>query len=53
MPRYLFVTGKLAAQSLRDTLENLSPNFEYEDRHPSNFGCRVDGHPVCSKTPDK
>jgi dihydropteroate synthase-like protein len=30
MPRYLFVTGKLAARSLGDTLEKLSPNLEYE-----------------------
>lgn len=30
MARYLFVTGKLAAPSLRDTLEKLACNFEYE-----------------------
>ncbi len=30
MARYLFVTGKLAAQSLRDTLEKLPSGFEYE-----------------------
>jgi dihydropteroate synthase-like protein len=30
MVRYLFVTGKLAAPSLRDTLEKLACNFEYE-----------------------
>ena len=30
MPRYLFVTGKLAAQSLTATLEKMSPDFEYE-----------------------
>lgn len=30
MPRYLFVTGKLAAQSLTSTLEKMSPDFEYE-----------------------
>ena len=30
MPRYLFVTGKLAAQSLASTLEKMSPDFEYE-----------------------
>jgi dihydropteroate synthase-like protein len=30
MARYLFVTGKLAAQALRDTLEKLRCNFEYE-----------------------
>ncbi len=30
MPRYLFVTGKLAAQSLTSTLEKMSPAFEYE-----------------------
>jgi dihydropteroate synthase-like protein len=30
MARYLFVTGKLAAQSLRDTLEKLPSGFDYE-----------------------
>jgi dihydropteroate synthase-like protein len=30
MPRYLFITGKLAAHSLRDTLEKLPRLFEYE-----------------------
>jgi dihydropteroate synthase-like protein len=30
MPRYLFVTGKLAAQSLGDTLKAMSSSFEYE-----------------------
>jgi dihydropteroate synthase-like protein len=30
MPRYLFITGKLAAQSLGDTLKKMPPNFEYE-----------------------
>jgi dihydropteroate synthase-like protein len=30
MARYLFITGKLAAQSLRATLEKLPPQFEYE-----------------------
>ena len=30
MPRYLFVTGKLAAQSLGDTLKTMAPDFEYE-----------------------
>ena len=30
MPRYLFVTGKLAAQSLADTLAKISLYFEYE-----------------------
>ena len=30
MPRYLFVTGKLAARSLASTLEKMSPDFEYE-----------------------
>ncbi len=30
MPRYLFVTGKLAAQSLSDTLKTMSRNLEYE-----------------------
>ncbi len=30
MPRYLFVTGKLAAPSLEDALEKLSDHFEFE-----------------------
>ncbi len=30
MARYLFVTGKLAARSLRDTLEKLPPDFDCE-----------------------
>jgi len=30
MPRYLFVTGKLAAQSLSDLLTRLAPDFDYE-----------------------
>jgi dihydropteroate synthase-like protein len=30
MPRYLFVTGKLAARSLRDTLIRTATNFDYE-----------------------
>jgi dihydropteroate synthase-like protein len=30
MPRYLFVTGKLAARSLRDMLGKLPSDFEYE-----------------------
>jgi dihydropteroate synthase-like protein len=30
MPRYLFVTGQLAAQSLRSTVEEISPKLEYE-----------------------
>lgn len=29
MPRFLFVTGKLAARSLRDTLEGMEPSLEY------------------------
>jgi dihydropteroate synthase-like protein len=29
MPRYLFVTGQLAAQSLRNTVEGISPKLEY------------------------
>jgi hypothetical protein len=29
MPRYLFVTGQLAAPSLRNTVERISPNLEY------------------------
>ena len=30
MPRCLFVTGKLAAPSLRDVLDGIAPAFEYE-----------------------
>ena len=30
MPRYLFVTGRLAARSLNDTVEGISPRLEYE-----------------------
>jgi dihydropteroate synthase-like protein len=30
MSHYLFVTGKLAAPALADTLEKMSPEFEYE-----------------------
>ncbi len=30
MPEYLFVTGKLAAEALADTLEKLEPDFDYE-----------------------
>jgi dihydropteroate synthase-like protein len=30
MPRYLFVTGLLASQSLRSTLEGISPKLEHE-----------------------
>jgi len=29
MPSYLFVTGKLAADALQDTLEAMEPDFEY------------------------
>ncbi|MGD8997727.1 MAG: DUF6513 domain-containing protein, partial [Anaerolineae bacterium] len=29
MPEYLFVTGKLAADALRDTLEAMEPDFDY------------------------
>ena len=36
MARYLFVTGKLAARSLRDTLEKL----------PSDFDCEVSVLPI-------
>jgi len=30
MPRYLFVTGKLAAQALEQVLAKMSPDFDYE-----------------------
>jgi dihydropteroate synthase-like protein len=30
MPEYLFVTGKLAADALKATLERMEPDFEYE-----------------------
>lgn len=32
MPEYLFVTGKLAADALVDTLESMAPDFEYRVR---------------------
>ena len=28
-PEYLFVTGKLAADALRTTLERMDPDFDY------------------------
>ncbi|MBM4467768.1 MAG: dihydropteroate synthase, partial [Chloroflexi bacterium] len=30
MPKYLFVTGQLAAQALEDTLADMAPEFEYD-----------------------
>jgi dihydropteroate synthase-like protein len=30
MPEYLFVTGKLAADALTDTLQKIEPDFDYE-----------------------
>ncbi|MCR4428231.1 MAG: DUF6513 domain-containing protein [Caldiserica bacterium] len=30
MPKYLFVTGKLASQALTDTLREMNPDFEYQ-----------------------
>lgn len=30
MPEYLFVTGKLATDALRDTVERMGPDFDYE-----------------------
>lgn len=30
MPKYLFVTGKLASGALQDTLSGMNPNFPYE-----------------------
>ena len=43
MPRYLFVTGKLAFDSLQDTLEKMSPDFEYEIAvHPISVAALMD-----------
>jgi len=43
MPRYLFVTGKLAAQSLKDLLTKMSPDFEYEIAvHPISVAALMD-----------
>ncbi|MBM4465762.1 MAG: PTS mannitol transporter subunit IIABC [Chloroflexi bacterium] len=30
MPKYLFVTGQLAAEALKDTLAEMAPEFEYD-----------------------
>jgi dihydropteroate synthase-like protein len=43
MPRYLFVTGKLAAQSLNDILTKISPRLEYEIAvHPISVAALMD-----------
>ncbi|MDR3575235.1 MAG: DUF6513 domain-containing protein [Anaerolineaceae bacterium] len=43
MPRYLFVTGKLAAQSLTDILSKISPSLEYEIAvHPISVAALMD-----------
>src|SRR5271157_4561894 len=43
MPRYLFVTGKLAAQSLSDILAKISPTLEYEIAiHPISVAALMD-----------
>lgn len=43
MPRYLFVTGKLAAQSLSDILAKISPPLEYEIAvHPISVAALMD-----------
>ena len=43
MPRYLFVTGKLAAQSLSDILTKISPEFDYEIAiHPISVAALMD-----------
>ena len=43
MPRYLFVTGKLAADSLADILEKMAPEFEYEIAvHPITVAALMD-----------
>jgi dihydropteroate synthase-like protein len=43
MPRYLFVTGKLAYQSLNDILTKMSPDFEYEIAvHPISVAALMD-----------
>jgi dihydropteroate synthase-like protein len=43
MPRYLFVTGKLAAQSLSDILAKISPPLDYEIAvHPISVAALMD-----------
>lgn len=43
MPDYLFVTGKLAAEALTDTLAKLSPDFHYEIAvHPISVAALMD-----------
>ena len=43
MPRYLFVTGKLAVQSLSDILSKISLDFEYEIAvHPISVAALMD-----------
>lgn len=43
MPKYLFVTGKLAADSLADILEKMAPEFEYEIAiHPITVAALMD-----------
>ncbi len=43
MPRYLFVTGKLAADSLADILQKMEPEFEYEIAvHPITVAALMD-----------
>ena len=50
MPRYLFVTGKLAADSLADILEKMAPEFEYEIAvHPITVAALMDTRFVAKK----
>lgn len=53
MSRYLFVTGKLAAQSLTDLLSRLAPEFEYELAvMPISVAALMDTHFIAKKLAD-
>ena len=53
MPRYLFVTGKLAAQSLSDLLVRMAPEFEYELAvMPISVAALMDTHFIAKKLAD-
>lgn len=53
MPRYLFVTGKLAADSLADILQKMTPEFEYEIAvHPITVAALMDTRFVAKNLAD-